>query len=280
MLKSYVSASWFLTAMLSGAVASAAAAPSASQPARDLMRAVARDDCDAVARLANEGMQSNDAQAIFLIGRMIAEGVCVPPDGPTATPYFAHAAAQGLEAAEIEYGLQTGLGAGAEQSYERAGDLCQKGGLEHQGGGSSLYTLGYVCTIRGLASRRLRVSLPRGAVMPGRAARVSFNPVSGVMQIRTTPRVASVHDTTTGTFVERPAFDAQATIDKAWRWAIDAAPKPDTARLDNAATELSLDLDMTIEGGTGNGHVEGQPTNGTLMPGDIRLPPVPGGLGH
>ncbi|HWZ62620.1 MAG TPA: hypothetical protein VNX02_06335 [Steroidobacteraceae bacterium] len=279
MMKSYLGASW-VWAMLSITAASATSGVTVSQPARDLVRAVARDDCDAVARLANEGMKSNDAQAIFLIGRMIAEGVCVPADGAAATPYFAHAAAQGFGAAEIEYGLQTGLGAGAEQSYERAGDLCQKGGLEQQGGGSSLYSLGYVCTVRGLASRRLRVSLPHGALLPGRAARVSFNPVSGVMQIRTTPRVATVHDTTTGTFVERPTFDAQASIGKAWRWALDAAPKPDAARLENQAIELNLDLDITIEGGTGNGHSEGQPTNGTLMPADVRPPPVPGGLGH
>jgi hypothetical protein len=278
MLKPYIGCA--LAAMLPTLSASAAPADTTSQPARDLVRAVARDDCNAVARWANEGMKSNDAQVIFLIGRMTAEGVCVQPDGAAATPYFAHAAAQGLAAAEIEYGLQTGLGEGAEQSYERAGDLCQRGGLERQGGGSSLYSLGYVCTVRGLASRRLRVSLPRGALLPGRAARVSFNPVSGVMQLRATPRVASMRDTMTGTFVERPVLDAPATIDKAWRWAMDAAPKPDTARLENAAVELNLDLDMTLEGGAGNGRTAGEPTNGALMPGDVRMPPVSSGLGH
>lgn len=279
MLKSSIGTSWVLAAVLSSTVGATTPATITSQPARDLVKAVARDDCNAVARSANEGMKANDADVIFLIGRMTAEGVCVPPDGAAATPYFAHAAAQGFEAAQIEYGLQTGLGDGADQSYERAGELCQAGGLERQGGGSSVYSLGYVCTVRGLASRRLRVSVPRGALLPGRSARVSFNPASGVMQIRATPRVATIRDTTTGTFVDRPLLDAQATIDKAWRWAIDNVPKPDTARLENAATELNLDLDMTVENVKSAG-AEGQPSNGMLMPGDVRMPPIPGGLGH
>jgi hypothetical protein len=248
--------------------ASGLAAPAASQQSRDVVRAIVRGDCDAAVRLANEGMKSNDAQTIFTIGRMLAEGVCAEPDVAGATPYFSHAAAQGLPAAEIEYGLQIGLGAGVEQSYQRAGDLCQKGGLERRGGGSSLYSLGYVCTVRGLASRRLRETLPRGAIMPGRAARVTFNAASGSMQIRSTPRVASVPDTTTGTFVQRPLIDAESAIGKAWRDALSAVPRPDAALLENEGMELSLDLDMSIEAGGGGGRAHLQP-NSQLMPNDI-----------
>lgn len=253
---------WFLAAMVLSA--SASAAPAASQPSRDVLRAIARGNCDDAVHLANAGLRSNDAQTIFLIGRMFAEGVCIEPDAAAATSYFSHAAGQELPAAELEYGLQVGLGEGVEQSYERAGDLCQKGGLEG-GSSSSRYSLGYVCTVRGLASRQLRRTLPGGAVLPGRAARVSFNPASGIMQVRAIPRIASVADTTTGTFVQRPLVDAQSAIERAWREAITAVPKPDAARLENAGIELSLDLDMTLQGGR-SAHLL---PNSALMPNDI-----------
>ncbi len=258
-------AGWVAAAIALPALASAA--PAASQSARDVVKAMARGDCDGALHLANAGLRSDDAQTIFLVGRMLAEGVCIEPDVAAATAYFSHAAAQGLPAAEIDYGVQVGLGAGVEQSYERAGDLCQKGGLERQGGGASLYSLGYACTVRGLASRRLRETLPSGAILPGRAARVSFNPASGRMEIRSNPRVASVPDTTTGTFVQRPLIDAASAIAKAWREAMSAVPKPDAALLENAGTELSLDLDMTLE--NGNARSAHLLPNSTLMPGDI-----------
>ena len=266
-MKSRINIGWVLAAAMLPACA--LAAPEASRQSRDVVRAIARGDCDAALQLANEGMRSNDAQTIFTIGRMLAEGICIEPDAAGATVYFSHAAAQGLPAAEIDYGLQIGLGEGVEQSYERAGELCQKGGLELQGGGSSRYTLGYLCTVRGLVSRRLRETLPRGAILPGgRAARVSFNPASGTMQIRSSPRVASVADTTTGTFVQRPLIDVQSAIDKAWRDAISTVPKPDAALLKSEGTELSLDLDMSIEAGGGGGRTHLLP-NSQLMPGDI-----------
>jgi hypothetical protein len=276
-VRSRIAIAWVLAAAI--LPAGAFAAEAASRQSRDVVRAIARGDCDAALQLANEGMRANDAQTIFTIGRMLAEGVCTEPDVGGATPYFSHAAAQGLAAAEIEYGLQVGLGAGVEQSYERAGDLCQRGGLERQGGGSSLYSLGYLCTVRGLVSRLLRETLPRGAILPGRAARVSFNPASGSMQIRATPRVASVPDTTTGTFVQRPLIDAQSAINKAWRDAMSAVPKPDAALLENEGTELSLDLDMSIEAGGGGGRAHLQP-NSQLMPNDIPVQASGPGLPH
>ena len=277
-MKSRIGIGWALVAAM--LPAGAFAAPSASQPSRDLVRAIARGDCDAALRVASEGKHSDDPQTIFFIGRMFAEGVCIDPDAAAATTYFSHAAAQGLPAAEIDYGLQFGLGEGVEQSYERAGQHCQQGGLEHQGGGASLYSLGYVCTVRGLASRRLRETLPRGAIMPGsRAPRVSFNPASGSMQIRTTPRVATAADTTTGTFVQRPVIDADAFIARAWREAMSAVPKPDAARLENEGTELNLDLDMSLEAGGGGGRVHLQP-NSQLMPGDVPVMTAPASLPH
>jgi hypothetical protein len=275
-MRSGICIGWLLAAVI--LPAGALAAPDASRQARDVVRAIARGDCEAALQLANEGMRSNDAQTIFTIGRMVAEGVCIEPDVAGATVYFSHAAAQGLAAAQLEYGLQVGLGAGAEQSYERVGELCQQGGLERPGSdGTSRYSLGYLCTVRGLVSRLLRETLPRGAIMPGRAARVSFNPASGSMRILATPRVASVPDTTTGTFVQRPLIDAQSAIDKAWRDALSAVPKPDAALLENAGTELSLDLDMSIEAGGGAGRAHLLP-NSELMPGDVPVMTSPAAL--
>ena len=276
-MKSAIGIGWVLAAAI--LPAGAWAAPGASRQSQDVVRAIARGDCDAALQLANDGLRSDDAQTIFTIGRMLAEGVCIEPDVAGATVYFSHAAAQGLPAAEIEYGLQVGLGAGVEQSYQRAGELCLKGGLELQGaGGSSPYSLGYLCTVRGLASRLLRETLPRGAILPGgRAARVSFNPTSGSMQVRSTPRVASVADTTTGTFVQRPLIDAQSAIDKAWRDALNTVPKPDAALLKNEGTELNLDLDMSIEAGGGGGRTHLLP-NSQLMPGDVPVMASPASL--
>lgn len=273
-MRSVTDIGWVLAAMF--LPLSAPAAPAASQPSRDVVHAIARGDCGDAVQLANAGLRSNDAQTIYLIGRMFAEGVCIEPDAAAATSYFSHAAAQDFPAAELEYGLQVGLGEGVEQSYERAGTLCQKGGLE-TGNSSSLYSLGYVCTVRGLASRQLRRTLPGGAIMPGRAARVAFNPASGQMQIRTIPRVASVADTTTGTFVQRPLIDAQSAIEKAWRDAMSTVPKPDAARLENAGMELNLDLDMTMQGGR-SAHLL---PNSTLMPNDIPVTrPAASPFGH
>jgi hypothetical protein len=259
-----------LAAVAVPALLSAAPAVNDSAAIHELVKALNRGDCDNAVRLANTQTGSSDAQALFLVGRMVAEGVCVQPDVAAATPYFSHAATQGLAPAELEYGVQVGLGEGAVQSYEQAGELCQKGGLEGQAGEASRYSLGYVCTLRGLVSRRLRESLPRDAFVPRTGvARVSFNPASGLMQIRSTPRVNSQEDATTGTFIHHPLFDAQATIDKAWREAMVAVPKPDAARLENQSVEVTLDLDMTIEGGMASHHSEPRAPGAALLPGEV-----------
>lgn len=259
-----------LAAVVLPASVFASTAAATSQSSGDLVKAVARGDCNAAVRMANDDLKLNDAQAIFLVGRMLAEGVCVQPDVAAATPYFAHAASQGLAAAQIEYGLQVGLGEGADQSYERAGNLCRKGGLEQQGGSSSQYSLGYVCTLRGLVSRRLRESLPRGAFVPDTGvAQLSFNPATGAMQVRATPRVAMARDTATGSIVRHPLFDAQATIDKAWRDAMSAVPKPDASRLDDQRIDVTLDLDMTIDGRTDAALGEQRLPQGFMLPGEV-----------
>ncbi|HWZ62618.1 MAG TPA: hypothetical protein VNX02_06325 [Steroidobacteraceae bacterium] len=269
-MKLHLVVSSLLAAIAVPDLLSAASAVNDSATTHDLVKALNHGDCDTAVRVANTQTGASDAQALFLVGRMVAEGVCVQPDVAAATPYFSHAATQGLAPAELEYGVQVGLGEGAVQSYEQAGELCQRGGLGSPAGAASRYSLGYICTLRGLVSRRLRQSLPRGAFVPGTGvARVSFNPASGLTQIRSTPRVTSQEDATTGTFIHHPLFDAQATIDKAWREAMGAVPKPDAARLENQSVEVTLDLDMTIEGGLANHHTEPRVLGGALLPGEV-----------
>jgi len=48
--------------------------------------------------------------------------------------------------------------------------------------------------------------------------------------------------------------------------------RPDAARLEDAGTELTLDLDMTLE--NGDGRTAHLLPNSTLMPGDIPASPT------
>lgn len=252
----------------------AAAGESTSKRSQDLLNAVNHGQCDKAVKLANQDAQSDDARAIFLIGRMADEGVCVAADEASATPYFERAAALGSQDAELEYAVQVGLGEGVGQSYEHAGELCQKAGLKSPGSPSSGYALGYVCTVSGVASRLLRESLPpHPFVKNSGVTQVSFNPATGAMRIRSTPKVTRLDDSTTGTYLSRPAFDANYAIDNAFKRALGTVPKPDTTRLTNQDVELTLDLEMPIEGQlarqrSGEGKAAGVP-QGVLMPGDI-----------
>jgi hypothetical protein len=257
-----------LTALLWPALLAAA---TDSPSSRELLKAVTQGDCDAAIRLGNADLQSNDAQASLLVGRMVVAGVCVQPDQTLAAAYFSHAAALGLPDALIEYGVQVGLGTGVDQSYERAGDLCKRGGVAPPADHWSLYSLGYVCTVRGEASRRLRQGLPRGAFVPNSgAAQVSFNPVSGAMQIRSTPRVASQQNTT-GSAIHQRLFDARAVIGEAWKQALDAVPKPDVTRLDDQKLELTLDVDNAIDGRASGGQSDSRNQSGFMLPGEIHI---------
>jgi TPR repeat protein len=268
-----VTAGWVLAALLLAAAAAVAAPGSTSPSAKELVEAVSRGECDKAIRLANQDAQSDDAQANFLVGRMVDEGVCVNTDGPIATAYFHRAASLGSSDAELEYGVQVGLGEGVEQSYERAGELCQKGGLKSPASQSSLYSLGYVCTVSGLASRLLRESLPpHPFVHNSGVTRVSFNPATGVMHIRATPRVTRTEDTTTGSYLSKPLFDADRAIATAWKQALGTVPKPDAGRLAQRDVELTLDLEMPIEGQLGrqrSGESQTGPKAALFMPGEV-----------
>jgi hypothetical protein len=241
-----------------------------SKDADALETALRKGDCDTALTLANQLKASADPRATFFVGRMAAEGVCAQADASTATQYFSRAMSLGSADAVFDYGVQVGLGAGVEQSYERAGELCRRSGTDPDGHVTG-YSLGYACTVTGVASRLLRESLPPGGFLPNSgSAVVQFDPGSGQMKVLSTPHVRTSAPLT-GSFVGKPAFDAKGVIAKAWTRALAEVPKPDTARLDDRTLDFTLDLAMTIEGsGAGNASAKlpGAP-EGVLMPGDI-----------
>jgi hypothetical protein len=66
------------------------------------------------------------------------------------------------------------------------------------------------------------------------------------MHIRATPNVR-LGEPPLGSRRRGPVVDAPAEINKAWRQALAAVPKPDAGRLDSQVVQLSLDVDTTLE---------------------------------
>jgi hypothetical protein len=202
--------------------------------------------CDEAARLINPDVKSNDRQSAFLAGRLLDEGICVQADPAAAAHFFARAAELGDRNGALDFAAKVGLGEGVEQDYQRAGDLCRAAGVDPQKKLTS-YSLGYACTVRGVAGKLLRETLPTGAFKPaaGAVARVEFTPETGQFHIRATPHVAP-GDAPTGTLLSHPLINAEKEISRAWRDALATAPRPDAARLDDKAVELPVDVDMTF----------------------------------
>jgi hypothetical protein len=229
--------------------------------------AIRHGDCAAAVKLLNADVLLNDDQTAFLTGRMLDEGICVQKNSAAAGQFFARAMDLGDKNAELDYGAKVGLGDGTQQSYERAGDLCRDAGLDPEAR-LSRYSLGYACTLRSVAGELLRETLPKGAFSGGTAAvLVEFSPASAQMHIRSTPHVR-LGEAPTGTNMRLPLIDAQGEIEKAWRNAVAAVPKPDAAQLDNQTVQLSLDVDMTIEAGKDVLRNGAQPFR-SLAPGDF-----------
>jgi hypothetical protein len=240
-----------------------AATDSASSQA--IIKAIRKGDCAKATKAVNDTVNSSDAQVDLLAGRMLDEGVCVKQDSARATGYFKRALELGDRASALDYGTKIGLGEGAEQSYEHAGEVCRTGGLDAEGH-LSTYSLGYACTVRGVASMLLRENLPKGAFTTG-VALVQFVPHDASMQIRSAPRVATA-DPETGSNMRRPTVDARAEIDKAWKNALGTVPRPDVSKLDTKAIDLPLDVTMTIESGKDakRGGNQGAVLQGEIVP--------------
>jgi hypothetical protein len=169
----------------------------------------------------------------------------------------------------LDFAAKVGLGEGTEQDYQRAGKLCRDAGIDPQSRFSD-YSLGYACTLRGVAGKLLRKTLPEGAFKPmaGAAVEVEFTPASGKVRVLSTPHVGKA-EARTGSFVPQPLISAPQEIDKAWRGASAAAPTPDTARLDNQPLELTLDVDMTLASQRQDGQARNQQPFQVLFKGDI-----------
>jgi len=235
--------------------------------------AIHHGDCVGAVKLVDPEISANDGQTAFLAGRMLDEGVCVQKDPVTATLYFARAADVGNKPATIDYGAKIGLGEGTDQSYERAGIVCRTGGLDPDAKVPT-YALGYACTVGAVAGERLRESLPKGAFRSNAGTLVvAFSPASGAMSIKSTPQVG-VAQTSTGSNLRSPLIDAPQEINKAWREAVTAAPKPDPAHLDDETILLPIDVDMTLELGREVLNRLDSRNFGTLMRGDfVQGPP-------
>jgi len=221
-------------------------ASAASLSSDPIVVAVKHGACAKAVALANARVASGDNEATFLAARMLDEGICMQKDPVQAADYFTQAVDRGDQSAMLDYAAKLGLGIGTDQSYERAGDICRSAGFDPQRQ-LSPYSLGYACTVTGIASRLLRETLPKGAFHPG-AIIVDFNPASGEMRIKTTPEVGR-GDAPIGSSLRPPLIDAPREINKSWGDAVAAAPKPNGAQLDNRSVELTLDVDMTLEAG-------------------------------
>jgi TPR repeat protein len=244
------------------ALAAQATAQAAGEQAQGIVSAIRHGDCDKAIKATNDAMNSQDAQVDFVAARMIDEGVCVKQDTNASTDYYKRSLELGNRASALDYGAKIGLGQGAQQSYEQAGETCRAGGLD-AAGTVSTYTLGYACTVRAVAGEMLRENLPKGAIPPGGSALVTFTPSSGALAIRSLPHVA-LADAQLGSNIRHPMVDARDQIQKNWTRAIAEVPKPDAARLDSKAIDLTLDLDMSIEQGR-----DSQQSQGAILGGEV-----------
>ena len=238
-----------VSSSLAVVLAACATAAASDKPysASPIAVAIKHGQCETASKLINTDVGSNDRQSAFLTGRLLDEGICMQADPATAAHFFARAAELGDRSGVLEFATKVGLGVGADQDYPRAGELCRTAGVDPKGKLSS-YSLGYACTVRGVAGKLLRETLPTAAFTPaaGATASVEFTLASRQMRIVSTPHVTRV-DPDIGSLVKHPMVDADKEIDRAWRDALAAAPQPDAARLDNQAVELPLDVDMTLE---------------------------------
>lgn len=248
-----------------------------SSPAvRPIIAAVQRGDCDSAVKTANDGV-FDVGEVALLVGRMVNEGICTPRKPAAAAAYFERALMLGATGSALDWATKIGLGDGVQQSYERAGEVCRVAGVDSEGR-ISRYSRGYACTLGGLTAELLRTTLPRGALQPG-IALIDFTPSSGVMEVRSVPRV-HISEAGTGTRVHRATVDPATEISRAWTKAVARVPKPDATILDKLTIEVPIDLDTTLETAAARISAKsGLLQLGESVPGSMRLP-ASMGSGH
>jgi len=234
-----------------------------------VIKSLRRQDCSKAVELLNVGLSAKDSQvAMFLAARMLDEGICVKKDSDGAIRLFARSSELGYRNAGFDYASKVGMGEGEPQDYLRAGDACRSAGLETQGR-LSFYSLGYTCTVSGVAGRLLRETLPKGAFrIPTAPAIVEFNPVSSELRITSAPK-AERAEPRTGAYLGEPLVDPTRAIKQAWSEALAMVPKPDRSQLVDEFVRLPVDLDMTLE--VARTAVPTAADDGNLVPGDLRL---------
>jgi hypothetical protein len=254
-----------LLGMTIGTGSSAAGAALASDP---IVMAVRHGDCSKAIQELNLEVKANQSQtALFVGGRMLDEGICMNKDPLTAAKFYERSSELGDANAALDYAAKIGLGEGTQQDYQLAGDACHKAGIDPKGQ-VSFYSLGYACTVRAVAGRLLRETLPKGAFhIPTAPAIVEFRPSTSEIRVRSAPE-AERGEAVTGSWVRAPMVNARQVIEKAWRDALAAVPKPDVASLGAGVVSLPLDLDMSLEAGR-NATPDTQ-DYGRLLPGDFR----------
>lgn len=225
---------------LAGAIAPAAAQPPplASHP---IVAAISRAQCQEAVALLNAGINAKEAQSLLLGGRMLDSGFCVNADPVRAARFYERAFERGEVNAAYDVASSIGLGQGARQDYEAAGAACRMAGADSQRVVTD-YTLGYACTVRGLAAKLARERLPRDAVPPGAGATVSiqFRPASAKTTV-IAPSGAG-----------RQRNEVVQKLEEAWRLAVQRVPKADYTAL----ADEPLKFDITFE--FGNPAVEGR----------------------
>jgi hypothetical protein len=225
----------------------------ASRSDNPIIAAVKHGDCKAAARLLATGVDAHDDEAIFLGGRMLDEGICLRLDSEAATRFFEAASSHGHRDGGMEFAAKIGLGDGVEQNFERAGEVCRTSGLDPQGQVSS-YSLGYACTLRAVAGKLIRVTLPSDALRPHSGdAVVEFNPASTDLRVKSAPKSAAEAESGTGTNIRHRKVQVDREIQKAWDKALARVPKPDLQKLDSKFIELPIDFEAALEGGADQG---------------------------
>jgi hypothetical protein len=264
-------------AVLSLAIGTGSSAAGAGLASDPIVMAVRHGDCSKAVQELNSAVNANRSQtALFVGGRMLDEGICMQRDPLAATRFFERSAELGDANAALDYAAKVGLGEGTQQDYQRAGDACHKAGIDPKSQ-ISFYSLGYACTVRAVAGRLLRETLPKGAFhTPTAPAVVEFRPNTSEIRVRSAPE-AERGEAITGSWVRAPLVNARQVIEKAWRDALAAVPKPDVASLGAEVVSLPLDLDMTLEAGR-NAAPDAQDA-GRLLQGDT-FTNRPAGLNH
>jgi len=232
------------------------------------MAAVQRGDCVSAIKLINPNVPMNDAQTAFLAGRMLVEQICISKNSAAATAFFSQAARSSDSKALLDLATQVGLGEGREQSYFEAGELCRSAGVD-PGSRLSLYSLGYACTLQGVAGRLLRTSIPNGAFKTGtEPVVIEFTPASASFRIRSVPEVRRA-SAATGSLFGAPLVDGLRAIGSAWKSAEAAVPKADASRLGSERIDLTIDTDCTLEASAQARRAGSRGPQARLLPGDV-----------